>query len=89
MMAHKENIQEILKGCGKGCPNKIPKHDNSIWLCVDCEIKKEFYLKAVKVELEFLKPLFEYMKKDELIRQEDIEEQIKICEEAIKLGEKA
>ena len=81
-MSHKENIQEILKGCGKGywCGERA--------ICFNCYDKIEIYLKAVKVELEFLEDsttidsfrtagyMIEY-------RRKRID-----CEKTIELGEK-
>lgn len=73
-MTHKENIQEILKGCH--------------WedgLCGRCRRGLSEYLKAVKVELEFLNNILEYC--DEF-HSKIIKARIKVCEEAIELGEK-
>ena len=74
-MTHKENIQEILKGC-EYCPNWQEGYGVVYPSCSECERGLSEYLKAVKVEL--------YNWKDDKRGYDEIVED---CEEAIKLGE--
>ena len=75
-MSHKENIQEILKGCSH--------YTKTGRLCMGCRNGLSEYLKAVKVT----KDKINKASKKSLDFASDIEDLKKDCEEAIEIGEK-
>ena len=84
-MTHKENIQEILKGCDNdSCYLEV---EGEITLCIACKRGLSEYLKAVRVELVRWNLVWNNMelKGDE---NQFVYEKEKDCQEAIKLGEK-
>ena len=56
----KEWKEEVEKGCGDRCPQKVSKHDGSKWLCIECEQKLETMEEATQI---FEDDLDEVMKK--------------------------